>query len=145
MGTSISFYTPMRTPTSYPQHGAENVASTTAIKLTFPGRPQIGSSSLTSEENLKISVKDVGTNAVRHIPLSDPDQVKFLERDVIILPRPPLSAGAKYHITLPRQSIRYMTADFSLEFSTCVEDQRSPVILIHYPRGEIMTSDLTDA
>jgi len=136
-GISLSFYTPLRPPVPTPGDGAVNIEKTSTFLLTFAGIPQTGLLDLAPPENLRIILQDTSVDGEpeRSIPITDFDQVVFQGSEILVQPRVPLRPGRTYSMTLPRQSIRYMTTEFSFRFSTRAEDTERPSVVLHYPSG----------
>jgi len=130
-GTTFSFYTPFNAPTaSDPSNGEEHVPVTATVKLTFGAVPRLG----TTTSNQAVILTEKG-GAAQSISLTDPDRVKFQGTEILIIPENNLGIEKQYSVRLPKKSIRYMTSDFSFDFSTRAADTTKPKMVLSKPSG----------
>jgi hypothetical protein len=132
LGTTFSFYSPLKTPTAIkPSNAGTNIAKSTALKLTFGDTPRIG---LTTGKSY-LTITEGASGAVQTLQLTDTDVTKFQDKDVVLLPSPELKAGKTYTVMVPKHSFRYLTVDYSYSFSTRAEDTMAPSTVISHPAG----------
>merc|ERR1711881_667877 len=74
LGTTFSFYSPLKTPTAVkPTNAATDIAKSTALKLTFGETPRIG---LTTGKTY-LTITEGASGAVTTLQLTDTDVTKF--------------------------------------------------------------------
>ncbi|CAJ1443447.1 unnamed protein product, partial [Effrenium voratum] len=116
--------------------GQQEAAATTLIKLTFEGPAVVGD----PRSDLEVEIEQINPPSEQpdrqRLRVSDPSQVVFRHREVLLLPRP-LLAGTSYRLTLPVGAVLHFNRSFTVDFTTRAEDLTPPSIVWTWPTGTL--------